>query len=103
MEKEELIKEIKHREEQLDKQKLLRQIELKESQLQRLLADIDQTELNVPANPGGVWKIESQKLDGKPIPKSEWIVPKMSPDFRNEVCLLVNYVQLPKLSLRCAR
>ena len=80
MEKDDLIKEIKHREEELDREKLLRQIQLKETELQRLLSGIDQKEFLVPGN--GIWKIQSQRLDGKSIPKSEWIVPQMSPDFR---------------------
>ena len=80
MEKDDLIKEIKQREEELDREKLLRQIQLKENELQRLLSGIDQKEFLVPGN--GIWKIQSQKLDGKSIPKAEWIVPQMSPDFR---------------------
>ena len=87
MEKDDLIKEIKQREEELDREKLLRQIQLKENELQRLLSGIDQKEFLVPGN--GIWKIQSQKLDGKSIPKAEWIVPQMSPDFRYTISVCV--------------
>ena len=87
MEKDDLIKEIKQREEELDREKLLRQIQLKENELQRLLSGIDQKEFLVPGN--GIWKIQSQKLDGKSIPKAEWIVPQMSPDFRYTISVWV--------------
>ena len=88
MEKDELMKKIHQKEEELDREKLLRQIRLKENELQRLLSGIpDDQEFVVPG--AGVWKIQSQKLDGKSIPRSEWVRPQMSPDFRYN-CISIN-------------
>ena len=76
--KEELLRQIKEKGSQLEKQRLLHQIRLKENQLQKLLAGIDQNEFKVPDS--GTWKIQSQVLDGKDVPAGEWIIPSSKPD-----------------------
>jgi hypothetical protein len=74
MTKEELIEQIKLKENQLRKQQLMHQIRLKESQLQQLLAaGVASQEFSPPS--GGRWKIQSQRLGGQPVPEGEWILP----------------------------
>jgi hypothetical protein len=74
MTKEELIAQIKLKENQLRKQQLMHQIRLKESELQKLLAvGVSGQESSVPSS--GRWKIQSQRLGGQPVPDGEWILP----------------------------
>ena len=81
MEKEDMMQRIRFRDKpRLDRQSLLREIKLKENELQKLLTGINSQEFQAPST--GVWKIQSQKLDGKPIPKHKWIQPQMGPDVR---------------------
>ena len=89
--KEDLIQEIKEKENQLEKQRLIKQIQEKETELQQLLLGmgeqglellegVDRQGLLGPTK--GVWKIQSQVLDGKEVPAGEWILPAAEPFIR---------------------
>jgi len=62
----------------LSKEELIKQIKLRETELQELLQGVNQQEFEVPA--GGKWKIKSQVLAGKPVPTGEWILPPTKPN-----------------------
>ena len=71
--KADLIDRIKEKETELEKKRLFHQIKLKETELQRLLSGLTADEVKaVPSK--GRWRIQSQLLGGKPVPKGEWIL-----------------------------
>ena len=65
----------------MSKQELLKQIKLRETELQQLLKGVNKKEFNTPS--GGKWKIKSQVLAGKAVPKGEWIIPPTKPELGN--------------------
>ena len=62
----------------MSKQELLKQIKLRETELQQLLKGVNKKEFKTPS--GGKWKIKSQVLAGKAVPKGEWIIPPTKPE-----------------------
>ena len=65
----------------MSKQELLKQIKLRETELQQLLKGVNKKEFKTPT--GGKWKIKSQVLAGKAVPKGEWIIPPTKPELGN--------------------
>ena len=71
MMKEDLMRQIKAKESELERERLMQEIKVKESELQELLVGVERTD----PPPPGTWRIQSQVLDGKEIPEGEWILP----------------------------
>ena len=86
MMKDDLMRQIKAKEGELERERLMQEIKLKETELQGLLQGTARSPLKndkariaserVDVDPSaGIWRIQSQVLGGKEIPEGEWILP----------------------------